>query len=315
MGKYSKKALEWWIEDPSFDQTAWWMSPDGRAVNEDDENLLLEERANQSRVYRPGPVYWELLRRHPELPRLRRVARGKVAANLEPGNLYTRLGCLEESCRGVAYYLISLYEKTWIKLPGDCSRRFEQQIVAFSRVASGDEVGPIRFPKPVVDLFHESADALGILASISSFIAEVDPYVIDESYSPERAIEEGHVKGSTERVILWDRLEKELGRFDMEISLFATQRSAKNSSVADAMRRLLVRFRDDSMASTRKVGRLQPDVLRYLADASRLRKYSETGRKKVSAYFEEFSFREMKESLVRFDREQEALAKPDDRQT
>ena len=122
------------------------MSADGCSIYTDDERILEGLCENRTKIFRPSPIYWEILRRHPDLPGLREAARGKRASNLVGRNLIDRLDVFEPQVRGPAFYLITLFCVAWPDLPGDVPQRFEQYIPPFSRVATGGTVVVLGHP-------------------------------------------------------------------------------------------------------------------------------------------------------------------------
>lgn len=296
MARSPQQPLLWWVNDLSFDGRPWWEAEGSNGVNFDHPSLLADQRANGTKIFRPGPIYWEILRRHPELPGLRNAARGQSASNLRGDLLKRRLSVLDDRCQGPAFYLISLYAKAWPDLPGDAGSRFEMYLPGFALAAQGQNHGKIRFPNPAVDLLHESADRLGLIASIGSFLADVETRMIGVAGADLAPSAETPPK--TERVILWDRLERELARFGLQPALLAFSSIANNKAIAQSFERSLDRFHPEGEKPL-PTGRLQPDVLDYFAKIFKLRSCNALARKKINSYFKEFSFEAMIDALNR----------------
>lgn len=288
----------WWLNKRGFDASSWWMAEDGKTVNVSEPRLIEKKRENRSNIFRAGPIYWEGLRRHPELPELRAAACGSDGLEYSPQDLIERLNLVDPRCRGIAFYLIHLFELPWIDLPGDVPNRFEHYLPGFVIATAGVEPAKIRFPKASIDLLNDSATELGVISSLGRFIKEVDAGVID-SLVHSGGVPVAPVEGVPgERVLLLDRLEAELNRFGLDLSILAIQSAAANGTISESFRRSLDHHRPQKVLKE-KPYRLQADILKHFHRLALEGAINASAKRKLKDWFNQFSFRGMIEDLTK----------------
>jgi len=291
--------LTWWVNRPDFDASSWWMEDGCDQINAADSRLVEGERPNRTMIYRPGPIYWEVLRRHPDMPALMEAACGPDGSELPHGALLERLDLVDDRCRGIAFYLIQLFRWPWIKLRDDVPKRFEHYLPYFALATAGKEPARIRFPNAAIDLRRESATELGELARFGRFVKEVDSGMLD-SLIHDAGSQVAPRRGEPrERIVLLDRLEAELSRFGLDLSIFAIQSASANGTISESIRRALDRHRPEVRRSP---SRLQPDILKHFHKLDKDGEINASAKRKLNEWFSQFSFRGMIESLSKEDR-------------
>lgn len=290
--------LTWWLDQSGFDARSWWMCEGSSQINFEDPRLVEGKRQNRTSIYRPGPIYWEGLRRHPELPELREAARGLGRAELSPEALIDRLAAVGPRCSGIAFYLVHHFESPWTSLPGDVPRRFEHYLPGFAIATAGKKPARIRFPNASIDLQRDSADELGVIARLYRFVKEVETGAIDSLIHDGGASIAARKGGSKERVLLLSRLEEELGRFGLDLSILAIQSASANATVCESFRRTLDRHRPGKAAKEIQ-SRLQPDILKHFHGLKSSEGINASAKRKLKDWFSQFSFRRMIADLRR----------------
>jgi len=125
--KWTWEQLRWYHNLDGFERDHWWLNSSSGKVNENHPELFARKRKNQSKQFRPAPIYWELLRRHPDVPGLNQGLRDLLdnLAEEEPGfesAPFDRdsLSPASNFFRWIPAALAEialLYKKTWVELP------------------------------------------------------------------------------------------------------------------------------------------------------------------------------------------------------
>ncbi|MEI7822913.1 MAG: hypothetical protein WCK55_18530 [Verrucomicrobiota bacterium] len=94
-GRGVKPSPLWQLQDPNFEQNHWWMIPDTKFVelmklNKGHPELTKDIDAQSRPIERAAPIVWEMLRRHPEVARIREELLPFLPGEGRCGMLYSR---------------------------------------------------------------------------------------------------------------------------------------------------------------------------------------------------------------------------------
>lgn len=286
--------LTWYQGSGDFNLTPWWqMDPESTspAVNYEHEALKLGERSsNQTAIYRMGPIYWETLRRHPELLKLLRAINGTNASLLPPKEIKKRLEVLPKAQEAIVFYLATLCRSNWLDLSESVRARFDKFMREFCWLTPGtDGVCVIRSTNNVIDMLRASFDEFGHSMAISGFLQDVRVADLHPSNQKEEIPE----CVDTVKVLQISELDEELNKLGLKLMVLAVDTKASAAAAEEDFRRVFSKAFPEPKPEAKMKHRLEPDRLEKFSEFDRNGSYSEGDRKLLLSYFNEFSFDEI----------------------